>query len=185
MKKKFGVLVTSATMSVLVAGCHSGGDPTLDQTEIRDYCGIDMNKLSDDLKSSDERISDVEMANTDCDVHVKYRTEDGEEREELISNDLLMGMIAGGGAAMLASYLMSNDTDRQGMVSQVKNKKRGMNDSAFLPMYLMGANSRAYHAYSSGNKASTINVSNGQVTTRSNAFRGVSSVARSASYSGG
>lgn len=90
---------------------------------------------------------------------------------------------------MLASYLMSDNDGRSSIVKRVKKKRRDRDDgyhgTAFLPMYLHDNNSRAYNAYTSGKSASRINVSGGKISTRANAFRGVSSVARSASYSGG
>lgn len=195
MKRKFGTTLTMTTLAVALSACSPANTQELSQSELRQYCGVDLQKLEKDMKAEDPRIQSISLRNTDCDVVAEYKTSDGTTRTEGIGNDMLMAMVAGGGAAMLTSYLMGNSSQRSSLQQESERRRAGGGSAAFIPMYTSGNNgssSRAYNAYRSGNKASAINVSGGKVTTRSNAFSGTSarstsstSGARASGYSGG
>ncbi len=179
MNHKYLAVTVAATMAALTA-C-TPAEESMSQSQLEEYCGIDLDQLKKDLQEENPMIEDIQIIDTDCKTRVTYR--DGNEMKSTdMDNDLLMGMLAAGALGAVAGYAMG-DNDRGYYTSRYK---RDRDRGAFVSPYV-SSNSRAASAYRTSNRASGINVSSktGAVTTRSNPFRGTSSVARSSSYSGG
>lgn len=148
--------------------------------------GIDLDKMRNDLMQQNPNIVDVKIIDSDCKTRVVYRDSAGEQRHEDMSNDIMTSMLLAGGIGALAGYVTGNshtrDRYKQMYYTDNRKKRKSYGNSTYF-----SSNSRAIGAFKSNKTASRINVSSstGKVTTRSNPFRGTSSVARSSSYSGG
>lgn len=184
MKRKFTAVALAATTAVILSGC--GGDITdgMSQKQLAEYCGLDRQKILEDLRAQDNRIKDFKIVDTDCNTQVEYIGEDGKTHQASAGNDAFMTMLMAGGMGALAGYMMGNASQRSALNQQYADteRRRRTASSAYV-----APNSRAGAAYTSGTSASRIqSVSkSGAVTTRSNPMRGTSSVPRSSSYSGG
>lgn len=183
--RKFTSIALVASTAVVLAGC-SPDNHSMSQQQLAEYCGIDTAKLLEDMKAENPRVESVQIKDTDCNTQVVYRDEQGNRQFAEADNSHMMGMLAAGGAGALLGYMMSSGAARGQYYNARMHGRDRDRGHAFAAPYV-ASSSRAFGAYRSGKSASRIDVSgkNGQVTTRSNPFRGTSSRARSSAYSGG
>ncbi|MFC0337546.1 hypothetical protein SAMN05421848_1667 [Kushneria avicenniae] len=183
--RKFTSIALVASTTVVLTACSSN-DHSMSQQQLAEYCGIDTAKLLEDMRSANPRVESVKIQDTDCTTQVVYKDETGQRHYAEADNHHMMSLLAAGGAGALLGYMMSGPGRSSFYDAQMRRRDRDRDHSTFFSPYI-ASNSRALGAYRTGRSASRINVSgrNGQVTTRSNPFRGTSSTARSSAYRGG